>query len=157
MTKQENIEFPILVIVTGRPASGKTNLAHALTKAIRCPLISRDEIKEGFINTLQSSGQSQSDINGHVYTTFFATIELLLNKRISLVAEAAFQHHVWLPQLEALQKVARIRIIQCTIDPQVAKSRFIERSVADAERVQYHDDLTVETARESIERLIEAY
>ena len=157
MTKQENIELPMLVVVTGRPASGKTTLAHALAKAIRCPLISRDEIKEGFINTLKSSGQSHSDINGYIYTTFFSTVELLLNKRVTLVAEAAFQHKVWLPKLEALRKVARIRLIHCTIDPQLAKSRFVERSTMDAERVQYHDDLTVEAAREAIERLIETY
>jgi predicted kinase len=157
MTKQENIELPILVVVTGRPASGKTTLAHALAKAVRCPLISRDEIKEGFINTLKSSGQSHNDINRHIYTTFFATLEFLLNQRITLVAEAAFQHQVWLPKLDPLKEIARIRLIHCTIDAQLAKSRFVERSAADVERVQYHDDLTLEAARESIERLIENY
>ena len=53
MTKQVNVNHPFLIVVTGRPAAGKTTLAHTLAQAIRCPLISRDEIKEGYsvVNT----------------------------------------------------------------------------------------------------------
>jgi hypothetical protein len=128
-----------------------------LAKAIRCPLISRDAIKEGYLNTLKNTSASDSDITRHVYETFFSTIEFLLEKRISLVIEAAFQHKVWQPKLESLQAIAYIRIVHCAIDAQSAKTRFIERSLMDVERVQYHDDLTVEASREAIEHLIENY
>jgi len=47
------MDKPKLVIITGRPGSGKSTLAHIIAKEIRCPLISRDEIKEGYINTVR--------------------------------------------------------------------------------------------------------
>lgn len=46
-----NMEKPLLTVVTGRPASGKTSLAHLLTGEMKCPLISRDELKGGYMNT----------------------------------------------------------------------------------------------------------
>ncbi len=39
--------FPALVIVSGPPGSGKTTLAHEIARAVGCPAICRDEIKEG--------------------------------------------------------------------------------------------------------------
>jgi predicted kinase len=145
------------VVVSGRPASGKTTLSHALAHAIRCPLISRDEIKEGFVNTTKDSPIPDSDIAKHIYETFFETIEFLLDKRITLVVEAAFQHKVWIPKLEPMLKIARIRLIHCAINAQLAKSRFIERSLSDSERVNYHDDMTVPASKASIDRLIDNF
>jgi len=132
---------PTLIVITGRPASGKTTLSRSLTQAIRCPFISRDEIKEGLVNTLQSSPESLDiDLNRHVYHTFFDTLEFLLNQQITLIAEAAFQHKLWSPKLEPLLKISRTKIIICSISPAVAKSRFIQRGADDPKRAQFHDD-----------------
>ena len=42
---------PRCIIVTGRPGSGKTTLAKKLGERLWLPVISRDEIKEGYVNT----------------------------------------------------------------------------------------------------------
>jgi adenylate kinase family enzyme len=42
---------PKCIIVTGRPGSGKTTLAKRLSERLWMPVISRDEIKEGYVNT----------------------------------------------------------------------------------------------------------
>ena len=42
---------PGCVLVTGRPGSGKTTLARKLAGLLRMPLVSRDEVKEGYVNT----------------------------------------------------------------------------------------------------------
>jgi adenylate kinase family enzyme len=39
---------PTLIIVSGPPGSGKTTLAHEIARAVGCPAICRDEIKEGW-------------------------------------------------------------------------------------------------------------
>ena len=57
-------------IVAG-PGSGKTTLAHALAKAIRCPAICRDEFKEGIVNSLPSGTMLTDAIQRHTNDAFF--------------------------------------------------------------------------------------
>jgi len=151
------IPIPSLIIITGRPGSGKTQLAHALARAIPCPAICRDEFKEGYVNTLGEFATQTQDPNRHVYEVFFETISLLLNRHITLIAEAAFQHKLWAPKLEPLQNIARLRIILCNIDPKLARARHIARGLADPNRERFHDDRPVQAAREGRELPIEIY
>ena len=139
-----------LIVLTGRPASGKTTLVRRLAPEIRCPLISRDEIKEGLVNTLENNVSAGFDLNRHVYKTFFETIKFLLNRKITVIAEAAFQHKLWMPELEPLMSIARIRIIYCVIDAQLAKSRFIERAMSDPDREGFHENQTTQSSKEGI-------
>jgi predicted kinase len=132
---------PLLVIVTGRPASGKSTLAHLLAREIKCPLVSRDEIKEGFVNTVGSPHHQLGDsANWQVYETFFDTIDLLTARNISVVAEAAFQHKLWAPRLAALQDKASIKIILCNASPELTRQRFIQRLATDPTREKFHGD-----------------
>jgi|SoiMetStandDraft_2_1073263.scaffolds.fasta_scaffold38078_2 hypothetical protein len=131
---------PTLIVVTGRPGSGKTTLAYALARAIRCPALCRDEFKEGLVHTCggRVTPEDHGRLNGHVYHTFFGAVELLLRDGITLVAEAAFQHKLWVPKLQPLQAIAQMRLIVCAIDPLLAHTRFLQRGVADPEREGYH-------------------
>jgi predicted kinase len=149
---------PLLVVVTGRPGSGKTTLAHTLASQIGCPVICRDEIKEGFVNTMQSSHESLGqDVNREIYNTFFETLEFLLSKQITLLAEAAFQHNLWALPLERLSHLSQIKIIICVVDPHLARSRFIQRGLADPNRLRFHGDWGVRAVREGIEVPLKDY
>lgn len=129
---------PLFVAVTGMPGSGKTTLATAIAQEIRCPLVSRDAIKEGTLRTLGIERAADREVTHQVYEAFFASIELLLRNNVSLVAEAAFQHKVWFPKLEPLQEIADIRIIFCAIPPQLANARRVLRAQKDPLFDQYH-------------------
>jgi len=136
---------PLLLVVTGRPGAGKTTLAHALARAIRCPAICRDEIKEGLINTTTREPATLPDDAGKLaYEAFFDTINLLLRHRVTLIAEAAFQHKLWAPKLQPLREIADVRIVLCTVDPQLARLRRVERFRTDPPRAQFHPDPTIE-------------
>ena len=142
---------PLLIVVTGRPGSGKTTLAHALAREVCCPVFCRDEFKEGLCVTEQKNHiELPPDTNGKVYEVFFRAVELLLRSRMTLVAEAAFQHKLWAPKLTPLLECADIRIVVCSLDPHVARSRFIERGLANPRREQFHRDTAVHAAKEGI-------
>ena len=136
-----NMTKPLLIVVTGRPASGKTTLSQILSEEIKCPLLSRDRFKEGYINTFQSHpNELPALVDQDIYALFFQTIELLLSKNISLVAEAAFQHKLWHPKLMPLLGKADIRMVICDIAPELARRRFTARMAADAGRERFHGD-----------------
>ncbi len=149
---------PLLAIVTGCPGSGKTTLAHILARKIGCPAVCRDEIKEGFVNTMGSNHESLGkDVNQGIYSTFFEILDFLLSKQITLIAEAAFQHNLWAPQLERLSQTSQIKIIVCTVDAHLARSRFIERGLSDPNRLRFHGDWGVHAAQKGIELPLRNY
>ena len=148
---------PLLIVVTGRPASGKTTLSRLLSKEMRCPLLSRDEFKEGYVNTFRSSqAELPSEAAMDIYETYFQTAGLLLSSNISIVLEAAFQHKLWQPGLVPLMNLADIRMVICEIAPELAKQRFIHRMHEDADREKYHGDQD-ELARTADESLVISY
>ena len=149
---------PLLIVVAGRSGSGKTTLAHALAKEIHCPAFCRDEFKEGFVNTMNGNHDALgNDVNRGIYETFFRAVELMVTNGISLVVEVAFQHKLWASKLEPLQALTRMLVVICTVDPPLARERFIERGLADPMRERFHGDRAVHAAREGIRLPIEDY
>ena len=159
MSEPTNPRLPSLLIVTGRPGAGKTTLAHELARTVRRPAVCRDELKEGYVHTTGITGEAADapSVGRTVYAAFFSTIELLLTHHVSLVAEAAFQHKLWVPKLEPLTHRARVRIIVCDVDDDHARARRIARHEADPERARFHHDSLIEAARQNADLSIAAY
>lgn len=132
---------PKLVIVTGPSGSGKTTLSKELGKLLRFPIVSRDEIKEGYINTLNISHADLSgDPNLIVTEVFFKNIELLITNKVSILAEAAFKHDVWDYWLKKISIDADICVVICDIDAGIAADRELQRGLQDPKREFYHGD-----------------
>ena len=149
---------PLLIVVTGRPGSGKTTLAHALANAVHCPAFCRDEFKEGFVNTHNTTHDALgNDANRHVYETFFPSGRVGGFQRHSLIIEAAFQHALWVPKLEPLQELSRMSLVICTVDPGTARARFLQRRQADPARVRFHGDRAAQAAPEEVPALVANY
>ena len=141
---------PRLTVVAGRPGSGKTTLTHALARAIRCPAVGRDQIKEGLVQSLADAANAarMDAAQRHANDVFFRTVELLLGHGVTLVAEAAFLHAVWAPRLGPLLAIAPTRIIVCSVDAELAWQRHVARGLADPERERFHPDRALVAARE---------
>ena len=91
---------PKCIIVTGRPGLGKITLAKKLGERLCMPVISRDEIKEGYVNTYGvKQDQLPPDTNALVSNLFFEIVNQYLAGNISVIIEAAFQHKVWEPRM----------------------------------------------------------
>ncbi|MDE3212462.1 MAG: AAA family ATPase [Bacteroidota bacterium] len=149
---------PLLLVVTGSPASGKTTLAHILAEKIHCPVISRDEIKEGLLNTLGlAHGQMDKSIDLVVYETFFETIDLLMSKGVSIVIEAAFQDKLWRPKLLNLIGKAHIKIVICKTNNQMINDRFAQRLSENPSRDKFHGDESFLLSKERFAELTDNY
>jgi predicted kinase len=135
------VTAPTLIVVSGAPGSGKTTLAHEVARAVGCPAICRDEIREGMAH----AGNADPTLR-RTYDAFFDTLGVLLRAGVTVVAEAAFQDRVWRPILSPLAGHAGIRIIRCATDPQVAVDRIRRRLVV-ATRAAHGDRDLLEDPR----------
>ncbi|MBS1664554.1 MAG: AAA family ATPase [Bacteroidetes bacterium] len=140
----------MLIVITGRPASGKSTLAVLLSERLNLPLLSRDRLKEGYLITHPQPG-AQTDL--HIYETFFKTIDLFLSNGISLIAEAAFQHKLWAPKLTPLLTKTDVKIVICETPPSLSKSRFETRRLNNPSRKTFHG----ENSSGAADTLIENY
>ena len=131
---------PTLILVTGPAGSGKTTLAHQLATAIGCPALSRDEIKEGMVFSNPGFVASTSDpLTLRTYGLFFETLNLLLRAEVTLVAEAAFQHRLWVQGLAPLDDLATLRIVRCTVSEKIARERQQQRLLSQSTRSAHAD------------------
>jgi predicted kinase len=147
------VTLPALIVVSGPPGSGKTTLAHRLAAAVGCPAICRDEIKEGMVDNLPGFIPGPNDeLSLATNGTFFSVLETLLRAGVTAVAEAAFQDRLWRPGLEPLSELARIRIVHCTVDPELALHRSLRRSAENQHR-RAHPDPGPADAGEYLARL----
>lgn len=130
---------PTLTIVAGRPGAGKTTLAHALAARIHCPLISRDAIKEGMVNTTGDKGSPGGSLAQDTYTTFFSAVGLLLQNRVTLVAEAFFGQDGWNRHIDRLKALSRVNLIVCEVPLEIASTRIMRRRLDDEHWDEFHN------------------
>jgi predicted kinase len=132
--------LPTLVVVSGPPRTGKTTLAHTVASALPCPAVCRDEIKEGMVHSNPGFVASTSDeLTLRTYGLFFDTMALLLRAEVTLVAEAAFQHRLWVQGLTPLDDLASLRIVRCSVSEQIARDRQQQRLLDQSTRSAHAD------------------
>ena len=86
------------------------------------------------------------ELSARTLPVFFAAVELLLRAGVTTVAEAAFQDRLWRPGLEPLQELASIRVVHCTVPPEVAITRSLQRAGQNPLRRAHADPLPQDAA-----------
>lgn len=145
---------PKCVIVTGRPGAGKATLCKKLQPRLWMPVVSRDEIKEGYVNTFGvKHDQLPPEANGTATNFFFEIVDQYLANKISIIIEAAFQHKVWEPRIKKIAEISNPFMIICDVNADTAADRHLQRGLAEPEREYYHGDKRVVVYRETGELL----
>ena len=85
------MDAPLVVVVTGPPAAGKTSVARELAARLRLPLIAKDTIKEALFDGLGTGDLAWSRRLGEAtYLAMLGLAEESVGAGASLVLEANF-------------------------------------------------------------------
>lgn len=135
---------PKCIIVTGRAGVGKTTLSKKLGRLLWMPVISRDEIKEGYVNTFGvKHDELPADTDKLVTDFFFDVVCQHLAHQVSIIIEAAFQHPVWAARMPRILELSEPFIVLCTVEAETAAQRHLQRGLDNPQREFYHDDKRV--------------
>jgi dephospho-CoA kinase len=116
---------PLLVVVTGPPAAGKTAIAASLRDSLGLPLIAKDTLKEVLGSALDVTGRAESKrLGGAVFQVLAVVVHELLAHGVSTIAEGNFAAgaplFVDLPPAWVVQ-------VHVSAPPHVVRARLLER------------------------------
>jgi predicted kinase len=135
---------PVLIIVNGLPASGKTTLARRLTADVRLPVFSRDGMYETLYDALECDSNGCPPVLGSVaFTLLYYVADSLLAAGQSLIVEGFFgRSELRSAEFLQLQQAHDFEPLQilCKTDGAVLLERFLTR-VGAGERHGGHRDL----------------
>jgi len=141
---------PKCVVVTGRPGSGKSTLIDKLSKQLYLPKVSRDEIKEGYVNTFQLKHDLLPKETNKIVNDVFKKIVLdYLEAKVSVIIEAAFNHQIWDYFIPEFIKSSDLYLLICTLDAEKSGRRHLERGLLNPKREYFHGDKRVTIYRET--------
>jgi predicted kinase len=145
-------ERPLVVVVTGPPASGKSTIARKIAEGLPAPLVAKDPVKEALFDALGTGDPSWSRKLGiAAYALLFLTLEQEVIAGRSCVLEANFDHNEASAQLSAVQLRHGFRSLQivCAASREALLERFVARS--DSRHPGHIDDERLEDVEESID------
>ena len=144
---------PVLVIVTGLPASGKTTIGRRIAAELRLPFIHRDRLKETLFDSLGWSDRDWSRRLGVAsWTLLYHVAEALLASRTSFVIESNFDPGQASDELRALQRRFPFYAVQvvCVANGSVLVERYARRSQSGKRHPGHVDDVAIDEHRERL-------
>jgi predicted kinase len=136
---------PVLIIVTGRPAAGKSTIAQWLAGELKLPWVSKDSVREVLFEQLGWQDRPWAQKLGLASLElmfYFAQAQFQVGG--SLILDNAYDPTPSTPRFQALQQQYNLNIIQviCNSDKQTLFERFVTRSQS-GQRHPGHGDETV--------------
>ena len=123
------VKRPLLLIVTGPPASGKTTLAATLASEFSIPAFHKDDFKELLARTIPGEGRSWSEqLGGAAFELLYQVSRDIIFAGGSCIVEANFNPEYGRRAFSDLAGNARLVQIVCCGDPETFYARYVERA-----------------------------
>lgn len=147
---------PVLIVVTGAPATGKTTIARRVAKALQLPLVCKDDLKELLFDDLGWSDQAWSRRTGAAsFNLIFYFAERILGAGVSAVVEANFKRELGREtRFQNLQAGTPFQPVQicCRAESHVILSRFKARVETGDRHPGHVDQFNASALLSNIER-----
>jgi predicted kinase len=139
-------DLPLLVLVHGPPASGKTTIAEAVARELGLPLFAKDEIKEELYESLGADDPAESRrLGAAVYPLLFLIARRELEASRSLVLEANFVAGTSEVEFSRLPP-HRLVQVYCAAPEEVLMQRYLARD----RHAGHHDAVRADEVRSAI-------
>ena len=121
---------PLVVVVSGAPATGKTTLARRLARDVDARLLSKDAIKEALADAigLPRTVAESSQLGDAAYAALFALLRSTVEAGRAVVVEANFRRGRSEDELSRALRGADLRQVHCTTAPERIEARYRDRS-----------------------------
>jgi predicted kinase len=146
---------PLLIVVSGLPATGKTTLARHLAEELRLPLIARDALKESLFDTLGWSDREWSKKVGlAALRLLYHVTEAELRAGRSLIVESNFSPALDAERFRGFQRDYGAEIVQilCKAEGETLYRRFRERWESGGRHPGHVEHTQLEAIREALLR-----
>ena len=132
----DTFDPPLLLVVSGPPAGGKTSIAEDLAERLRVPFVSKDLFKERLYETWGSGDALEERVEEAALAMLYDVAGAQLDAGVSVMAESNFDRRSDLEPLRRLHAEHDARIVQvhCTR----AKEKLLERFVGRIEEGDRH-------------------
>jgi len=144
------VNKPLLIIVTGRPAAGKSAIAQWLAEELKVPWVSKDSVREVLFEQLGWQDRPWAQKLG------IASLELMFyfaqaqfQSGGSLILDNAFDPTPSTLRFQALQQQYNLNIIQiiCNSDKDTLFERFVARSQSGQRHPGHGDEAVLDSLR----------
>ena len=142
-----------MIIITGRPCTGKTTLGRKLSRELHLSFISRDDLKECLFDSLGWKDRAWSrKLGGASYHVLYQFVESLLAAGHSLIVESNFNPESDTSRFLDLNRKYGFNPVQihCRTDSEVLFERFKARSESGERHPGHVDHLTYQEFRDSL-------
>jgi len=122
---------PVLVIINGLPATGKTTIGKALAEKFNIPFLTKDKVKEFLFDNLGIGDREWSRKLGAISSVFLYNVaDQLLSSGKSLIVESDFHKDLAEPEWKKVIEKHHPGVLEiyCFTEKEIRRARFEERN-----------------------------
>ena len=139
---QPAFDPPLLVVVTGPPATGKSTVAEELATRLRVPFISKDLLKEALYDTFGYGDDLEEKLDRAALTLLFTVAEAQLDAGVSVVAESNFDAETDIGPFRRIVREHGVRLVQihCHASSEAILRNFADRAESGRRHPGHQDE-----------------